>query len=62
MVDVLSLDTAGRIDHLEATGTMPPLPDGDRRCCALRRRGEVLAIAFSPDGRILTGTDQSVGV
>ena len=66
MVDVLSLDTAGRIDHLDGNGfiRVPPLPDGDRRLLvSLRRRSEVLAIAFSPDGRrILTGTDQSVGV
>jgi len=66
IVDVVSLDGARRIDHLDANGfiRVPPLPDGARRLLvSSRRRSEVLAIAFSPDGkRILTGTDQSIGV
>jgi WD40 repeat protein len=66
LVDVLHLDGSQRLDHLEANGLIAALPPpvADRiALVAARRRNEVKAIGFSPDGtRVVTGADVNVGV
>ena len=67
LVDVLHLGATRRVEQLDGNGFIrvpPPPRDGERSAfVSSRRKNEVLAIAFSPDGRrIVTGTDVNVGV
>ena len=66
LVDILSLDTTHRLEHLDGNGFIQKLlmPDTDRRAfVAQRARNAIQSIAFSPDGsRIITGRGAEVGV
>jgi serine/threonine protein kinase/WD40 repeat protein len=66
LVDVLYLDGSRRTEQLNGNGFIKdmPLPEADRyTLVGSRKKNEVLSIAFSPDGnRVVTGTDQHVGV
>jgi WD40 repeat protein len=66
LVDVLNLTSDGPPEHLDGSGLRRALPQegGDRWSLTSRRRkGEVLSIAFSPDGaRLITGTATALGI
>jgi serine/threonine protein kinase/WD40 repeat protein len=63
LVDVVSLVGTGQIDHLDGNEFIRVRPLPDAYTDFGPERNEVLAIAFSPDGRrIVTGTDHTVGV
>jgi serine/threonine protein kinase/WD40 repeat protein len=66
LVDVLDLTSSPQLERLDGSAFIrpQPMPDGSRRdLVSSRRRGEVLSVAFSPDGsRVTSSTDVSIGV